>query len=431
MGRDKPKDILSDGALAGGAGRDAPSPIERLVGKIVEALPLLDDKAVADALAEIETHPRASLHFLFQHIGSDNADTRAVVGWLLARCKGPDVVDNLNAVVFDADMSARTKVLANEILASLGQPVDPDVFAMGVPDAEAVRKELPSYAPALLAEGRTEEAAAHAAGMEPADRYLTMHDAAARFKENAVGFLDILARQNPENAAAAADAIGAIPLAAGVPLLTDLLNSADRSLQKLIKRILFEMRKAGVEIPREQTPDIGVAKTEKTDEEPPLYRALISEANPAGIVVVIVARRRPNGRLKVFSTVVSLWKRGIDRAAFRVDMSRSSFDRFVASQSSERMKLRQTSLEECRRMIARGLRVTKELGTPVPLDFGLGKALLGDVDSEAARIGNPFRCSGCGAELDEAAVAKIRDLAPYDNMMPETRCAACRVVSET
>ena len=429
MSRDKLRDMISDSGLAAGTGRGGPKPIERLVSKMVEGLPLLDRKTVEETLAEIETHPRASLHFLFQRIGSEDAGTRAVVAWLLAHCKGPDVVDDLNAVVFDAEQSERTKVLANEILAALGKPVDPDVFAMSVPDADAVRKELPSHALVLLGDGRTEEAAAHAAAMESADRYLAMHDAAARFKEKALDFLDILARQSPENAAAAADAIGAVPLAAGASLLADLLTSADRSLQKLIKRVLFEMRKAGVEIPRDKTTEIGGAPAEKTDEELPLYRALMSEPSPAGIVLIVVARRRPNGRLKVFSVVVSLWKRGIDRAALRVDMSRSSFERFVTSQSSDRMKLRQTSLDECRHMIARGLRVTKELGTPVPFDFGLGKPLLGGLDGDVEKVGNPFRCSRCGAELGEAAAAKIRELAPYDNMMPETRCAACRAAT--
>ena len=104
----------------------------------------------------------------------------------------------------------------------------------------------------------------------------------------------------------------------------------------------------------------------------------------------------------------------------------SSFERFVGSQSSERMKLRQTSLEECRRTVARGLRVTKELGMPVPFDFGLGRPLLGDVERDVEAIGNPFQCVRCGAALDEETVAKIRELAPYDNMTPETRCAACR-----
>jgi len=429
MGRNKLRDMLSEDALAGAAGRGAPKPIERLVRKIVEGLPLLDRKTVEEALAEIETHPRASLHFLFQRIGSDDADTRAVVAWLLARCEGPDVVDDLNAVIFDAEQSDRTKVLANEILASLGKPVDPDVFAMSVSDADATKKELPSHALALLAEGRAEDAAAHAAGMDAADRYLAMHDGAMQFKEKALGFLDILARQSPENAAAATGAIGALPLAAGAPLLADLLTSADRSLQKLIKRILFDMRKAGVEVPRDKTAEIGVGPTEKADGELPLYRALMSDPSPEGVVLVIVARRRPNGRLKVFSVIVSLWKRGIDRAALRVNMSRSSFERFITSQSSERMKLHQTSLEECRHMIARGLRVTKELGAPVPLDFGLGKPLLGDVDRDVEKIGNPFQCARCGAELDEATAAKIRELASYDNMMPETRCAACRAAA--
>ena len=46
MGRNKLKGMLPEDALAGDTGRSTPKPLERLVGKIVDGLPLLDRKAV-------------------------------------------------------------------------------------------------------------------------------------------------------------------------------------------------------------------------------------------------------------------------------------------------------------------------------------------------------------------------------------------------
>ena len=157
-----------------------------------------------------------------------------------------------------------------------------------------------------------------------------------------------------------------------------------------------------------------------------MHRAIASEPSPNGLILVTVARARPNGRLKVFSVLVDPWKRGIQQAGLRVDMSKSSFDRFLQSQSGAKLRMKETSLDECRKLVARGVRVAKEFGAPLPFDFGMGRALLGDLDAEIAAIENPFLCSACGKALDAETVEKIRTVAPYEHIPAETRCAECR-----
>ena len=130
--------------------------------------------------------------------------------------------------------------------------------------------------------------------------------------------------------------------------------------------------------------------------------------------------------MKVFSVLVDPWKRGIQQAGLRVDMSKSSFDRFLQSQSGAKLRMKETSLDECRKLVARGVRVAKEFGAPLPFDFGMGRPLLGDLDAEIAAIKNPFLCSACGRALDAETVEKIRTVAPYEHIPAETRCAACR-----
>ena len=420
-----PKNTLSSKAEPS-APAPGPTPIAKIVSGIVAGLPLLERKAVEEAVAEAKERPRASLQFLFDRFTSGEPAMRAVVARLIAEIGGADVLDNLNAVIFDIGQDAFTKVLANDLLAQLGSPVDPDVLAMSVPNAEELRRKLPSRALQLLEEGNVAGAVEHVRALHQAERWMIMHAAAARQKERALPLLEVLAADDEANATAAASAIGAQRLAAGARLLLQLQRSGGRELQKLVKRLLFELRKAGVEIPDEKPKAPAAPAAEAADDKLPLYRAMMSDPSPNGLVLVTIARARPNGRLKAFSVLVDFWKRGIQQAGLRLEMSKSSFDRFVESQGGSRLRMMDRSIQECRRTVARGMRVAKELGSPLPFDFGVGKALLGDVEKDAAAIENPFLCSGCGAALEPEAVQKIRTVAPYEQILPETRCVNCR-----
>lgn len=413
------------------AGKSIPAAnIEKLVAGIVGALPVVDGNGIDRAVAEVKARPRASLHYLFESFASADAPTRAVVARVIAACGGADVVDNLNAIIFDATQDAWTKVLANDLLGELDHPVDPEVFAMSVPDAERLQRKLPSRTLRLLAEGDLRCALEHARSLEQADRCMMILAAARRLGERAQPFLSALAEEDAANAFAAVGAIASLKLAAGVPLLIALQHAPNKPLQKLVKKTLFELRKAGIEVPEEKPRVERVPSEEVADDALPVYRAMMTDPSPRGLVLVIVARARPNGRLKMFSALMNLWKQGIQEAAARVDMSKSSFDRFAASQHGTDRPLKKVTLEACRRVVARGLRVSKELGSPIPADFGLGKHLLGDVEAEAAAIENPFLCSECGRPLEADAVAKIRATAHYDNIPVETRCATCRAETE-
>ena len=404
--------------------------IARHIEALVEALPIFDRKTFEAAVAEAKEHPRASLHYLFERFGSDDPAIQAMVNRVLVECAGPDVIDNLNAVIFDADRNDRIKVMANDLLATLGRPVDADVFAMSVPDPEPLQRKLPSRVKALLAEEKTDAAIEAALALHPAERAVLISDV---LRENAAGALALaerLVRENSDGAKAVVAAIGAAKFEAGVPLVQALQQNADRSLQRLIRKTLFDLREGGVAVPglqatAQHTPGTASAQ-DAAGKELPLYRALMSDVSPAGSTLVVVARRRPDGRLRVLSVVVSLWKRGIQQAAANPNMSRSSFERFLRNQPTGRLVLKEAALDACRNAVARGIRVAKDFGTPLPFDFGAGKSLLGAVDEAAETMETPFLCSVCGEPLDAHTVANIRASAPYENIPVETRCARCR-----
>ena len=420
------KGLTFDKTAAGPASKPAaPPPIEKIIGRFGAELPVFDSKAFEDAIEEMRQRPRASLQYLLGRLVSGDPATRAIAVQVLSKIGGAVVVDDLNALIFDIGQEAYVKVLANSLLAQAGSAVDPDVFAMTVPQAGEVERKLPSRALQLLKGGNVTGAVEHARTLHPAERWLIMHSAAEAEKVRALPFLEALARDDEGDATAAASAIAAAKLAEGVPFLLELQRTSGRELQKLIKKLLFDLRKDGIEAPEEK-PKAAEPAAAEADDELPLHRAIASEPSPDGLILVTVARARPNGRLKVFSVLVDPWKRGIRQAGLRVDMSKSSFDRFLQSQSGAKLRMKEISLGECRKLVARGLRVAKEFGAPLPFDFGMGRPLLGDLDAEIAAIENPFLCSACGKALDAETVEKIRTVAPYEHIAAETRCAACR-----
>ena len=400
--------------------------MEKIIGRFAANLPVFDSKAIDEAIEEMRQRPRASLQYLLGRLVSGDPATRAIAAQVLAKIGGAVVVDDLNALIFDIGQEAYVKVLANSLLAQLGAAIDADVFAMTVPQAEEVERKLPSRALQLLKDGNVTGAVEHARTLHPAERWLIMHSAAETEKARALSFLEALARDDEGNATAAASVIAAAKLAEGVPFLLELQRTAGRELQKLIKKLLFDLREEGIAAPEEKPRAPEPAAAEADDDQLPLHRAIASEPSPNGLILVTVARARPNGRLKVFSVLVDPWKRGIQQAGLRVDMSKSSFDRFVQSQSGAKLRMKETSLDECRKLVARGVRVAKEFGSPLPFDFGMGRTLLGDLDAEIAAIENPFLCSACGEPLDAETVEKIRTVAPYEQIPVETRCAMCR-----
>jgi hypothetical protein len=408
-------------------------PFDRALAAFVAALPEFDKRLLDDVRAQAKDRPRAALKHLFELFSGSDPERRAVAGRFLVTLGNSDVADNLNSLIFDGEVDAWTKVMANDVLIELGAGVDPDVFAMSVPDAAQQMEKLPTRALKLLKAGDLAGATAHARALRPVERWMILHRAVCEAKEGAVPFLRALAADGEAELIAALTCVAAERLAAGVPLLAEAAPTAGKDVQKLIKRLYFELRTDGVETPEEEKPRAApaaaapAAPAAEGDEAMPLYRVMLSEPTARGVCMVTVARQRPNGRLKVFSVIVDLWKRGIEQAALRAEMSKSSFDRFLQQQgASAKMKVREAPLDEARRLVARGVRVSRELGTPLPLDFGMGRAMLGGLDREIAALECVFACAQCGKALDAAAVARIRELAPYDNMQPETRCASCR-----
>ena len=82
---------------------------------------------------------------------------------------------------------------------------------------------------------------------------------------------------------------------------------------------------------------------------------------------------------------------------------------FLGSHLVRTLQEREAPIEECRSLVARGLRVAREVGTPIPFDVQAGKHVLGDVMAAAAAL------SACGggdkgsADTSASATASMPD----------------------
>jgi len=223
---------------------------------------------------------------------------------------------------------------------------------------------------------------------------------------------------------------GGVPaLVEAVDLVADLACVGSKDVQKAAKRTLFDLKAAGVDVPEPAPSAAAEPEPERADHELPIHRVLVGEEQDGNPGFVSLARLRPNGRLKVLVLTMDLWGGGLLAAGYRSDTSKTAFERTL-ERTPETMTVRDVDLDEARRCVARGLAVTKAVGAKIPLDYQLGKSLLGPMDEEIAAAGVPFRCEGCGAELGEDTIRQVRDSMVYRHVKVEKRCDACRDAGE-
>ena len=405
--------------------------MERELDRLAERLPHLDTRAFGRVAAVLRDYPGATLRVLVKRLANEDPAVRGLAARAIAGCDDPKVARRLKAMVFDVVAPDLAKVVANDILARSGQGVEPDVLEMSVPDAEELIAQLPDRTLDILAEGRRAEAVARFRGLAQAEKALLVYRLAESGAEGAAEFYEQVAAGDDYVAEACVWAISMAHMAAGAAFVARMSESSNKGLHKAAKRALYDLRASGVDVPHpeaevEEKPE---PEAEPSDGELPVYQVWISATSDTEPIFLSVARERPNGRLKVISMVIDLWKGGMRSAAFRQDLSKSGLKRAMGNWRRE-MELRESDLDEARRIVARAILVCRAMETPIPMDFQLGRSLLGLLDDALASAGAPFRCSECGAALDGDMAGRARDAAVYSHVKLETRCAECRARDE-
>ena len=421
-------------ALDAGRNCDGPEPadrrlagIEKAVGDLLASLPELDFGKLERLAADARSYPANSYPALLRKLNGDDLCAGALAFLILRECGDAELKDRLGAAVFDVSLDDRAKVCANELLTELSAPVDADVLEMSVSNAAEIAAGFPSAVLRALDAGDRGAAIKALRKLDERTRAVLIHTLARRGLGAALPLLEEILDGEEADARAVASALAQAGDEAA-PILRRLVESSSREVQKTARRALYAMGGAVEEEPRARTAAAeaeGEAGEERAGtRELPLHRSVSAWTSDRSMAVVAVAREYPNGRLKALITILDFWRRGIFDARFHINMSRAEFRRHLRERFRSEITFEETPIEECLQLVARGLRVAREIGTPIPFDVQSGKDILGNMAAAEAAIANPFLCRECGAELDEDTVAAIKDAAAFD-MPVETRCAAC------
>lgn len=416
--------------------RPAPSAIERrecalrkidkCLEKLVEGLPGFNPKEFARAVDAIKEYPDPAFRLLCKRLAGKDAAVRALACWAVSETLSPAVAERLKAMAFDELLPAEARAQATEYLARLGQPVDPEVLEMSLPNAAEILDRLPVRVVDAMREGQVEEAARRFGALQAPEQAVLVHRLAAELKDAAAPLFEKVAGESEALGEAVVAAVASHHLGACAGLLRRLAESDSKALHKAARKALYALKSAGCDVSghEEAAQPVTAAQEEPADADLPLCKAVVAESRQ-GNVCFFLAVERPNGRLKTLYVLVNVWGGGILKAGMRPAISKSQFAKTLKSMSRD-FQLREADMEEIRRIAARGLASTQALGLRVPLDFQLGRDMLGDLDALVAEMGSPFRCTTCGAALGESALQAVKDAAVYSHVQVEKQCSACR-----
>lgn len=425
MSPDKRKEILESSDI--GRQEALIARMKAAMDRLAEGLPLFDPKEFDSAVEAAKACPNVALRGLCRRLSAKDAATREVAAWVLGEIVAPPAADRLKAMVFDELAPAMARAQAAEFLSRIGEPVDPDMLEMSLPNAPELLASLPARVVEDVQAGDLDSAARRFAGLEPPAQAVLIHRLVAEAGRAAVPFCERVAEGDDFAAEAALSAVSAQRLPEAAELVGRLAKRECKKVRKLARTVKYELESAGIAVPGscQRRAEDAAERREERATGTRFYKAMISEPQPDGAVFACAAVEKPTGKLKALSLVVDPWRGGIESAAYRQDMTKSSFARTLKRWQRE-MRLQDVGAEEIRALASRGLAVSKALDSRIPVDFQLGKEMFGDVDEQAAALGSPFRCEGCGAALGEEEIARLKDAAIYPHVKVEKRCKACR-----
>jgi hypothetical protein len=152
-----------------------------------------------------------------------------------------------------------------------------------------------------------------------------------------------------------------------------------------------------------------ILKEREKKGELPLYKVM--KTTGEGSHAVIVAREKPNGNLQYINVLVDAWKMGLKDCFGSHNIPKLEFYNMVEGAGEPYVDY---GLDEALWLIKHGLRIAREVGTPVPDKFKEFEYILGDMGGIEVG-GSLYKCFRCGrGELTEGEVEKIKEVAKRD-----------------
>lgn len=148
-------------------------------------------------------------------------------------------------------------------------------------------------------------------------------------------------------------------------------------------------------------------KTSLTGESLPIYKCWIS--NPEGSRIAVISRIKPNGNFEIASMLIDEWKMGLKDGFGHYNLTKDKLDEYISQRD-----FREATIEECKKLIKRGIFISKSLGFRLPKEYERYNGIIGNIDSIAIN-GSLYKCYTCEEnDLSEETVSKIKEVTLKD-----------------
>ncbi len=153
--------------------------------------------------------------------------------------------------------------------------------------------------------------------------------------------------------------------------------------------------------------DRDIEKNNLTGESLPIYKCWIS--NPKGSKITVISRIKPNGNFELASMLVDEWKMGLKDGFGNYNLTSDQLDEYI-----DRGDFKEAALENCKKLIKKGILIAKSLGLKLPKEYEQYKEIIGNLDSIAIN-GSLYKCFNCGENnLSEETVSLIKEVTLND-----------------
>lgn len=153
------------------------------------------------------------------------------------------------------------------------------------------------------------------------------------------------------------------------------------------------------------------------------YTALVSDSEKAGMLNLAIAWERRDGRLKAMFFLLDSWKKGLKDCFVDVDISKEEFQQRCANMGGR--KARKISLDDAKKLVQRGLYISKAVGLPIPWDYRHWSSFLGDMSHVPNPKGSLYKCARCGGELSKQVIEVMKKHAQLEDAHFYMVCEKC------
>ncbi len=153
--------------------------------------------------------------------------------------------------------------------------------------------------------------------------------------------------------------------------------------------------------------DREVEKNILTGECLPIYKCWITR--PEGSRIAVISRVKPNGNYEMVSILIDEWKMGLKDAFGNFDLPKEQLDEYIYEGD-----FREANIEECKKLIKRGILIAKNLGLMLPKKYEQFKEIIGNI-SDIVISGSLYKCYACGEnDLSEETISLIKEVTLKD-----------------